>query len=299
MSAVKYVMKFLRSTPKKPLPPLRKASSSTASNLKVDDDVTENEKLAWKLCASTALIRQPLVEPKKNGLEQTFEDFMSKVEYEKSVLSEWEIEKERQTKLIKKIEAGKAEASSLDFKFSNQELEDGFEVSLKQLKESFEEETPDDGDVRNPNRRCREPLVLITKQKLGKDHVWMLPVKEWVEGETLRETAENSLSCVSLDNVADSKIAPTFISNAPSTFYKYKIPKIARHDASCVGVKLFIFSAFVPRNSYASSQVDVKVYSNENITDNENVVDYAWVAADEMRKFMKPKYVDVLQGIIM
>merc|ERR1712096_281868 len=184
-------------TPKKPLPPLRKASSSTASNLKVDDDVTENEKLAWKLCASTALIRQPLVEPKKNGLEQTFEDFMSKVEYEKSVLSEWEIEKERQTKLIKKIEAGKAEASSLDFKFSNQELEDGFEVSLKQLKESFEEESPDDGDVRNPNRRSREPLVLITKQKLG---------KEW-------ETAENSLSCVQLDDVADSKIAPTFISN--------------------------------------------------------------------------------------
>ena len=46
---------------------------------------------------------------------------------------------------------------------------------------------PSDTDVRNPNRRMREPLVLITKQKLGKDHVWMLPVKEWVEGETLRE----------------------------------------------------------------------------------------------------------------
>ena len=44
------------------------------------------------------------MEPRKNGLEQTFEDFMSKVEYEKSVLSEWELEKQRQTSLIKKIE---------------------------------------------------------------------------------------------------------------------------------------------------------------------------------------------------
>jgi len=263
--------------------------------LSVDQD-SEGEKLAWKLCASTALIRQPLVEPKKNGLEQTFEDFMSKVEYEKSVLSEWELEKQRQTSLIKKIESGKAEASSLDFKFSNQELEDGFEVSLKKFKESFEEASPPDNDVRNPNRRMREPLVLITKQKLGKDHVWMLPLKEWVEGETLRETAENSLQCVQLNNVADAKIAPRFVSNAPSTFYKYKIPKVARD--SFIGVKLFIFSAFVPRDSYSGSTVDVKVYSDD-IIDNKNVVDYAWVAADEMRNFMKPKYVDALRGIIM
>ena len=38
---------------------------------------------------------------------------------------------------------------------------------------------------------------------------------------------------------------------------------------------------------------------NKKNTDNKEVVDYAWVAADEMRNFMKPKYVDALQGIIM
>ena len=54
--------------------------------------------------------------------------------------------------------------------------------------------------------------------------------------------------------------------------------------------------------SKKSDVILTKLLNIKNIiknTDNKEVVDYAWVAADEMRNFMKPKYVDALQGIIM
>lgn len=218
---------------------------------------------------------------------------MSQLEFEKSIISDWEIEKTRQAALIQGVEAGKIEASSLDFKFSNQEIEDGCDISLTKFKESFKETSPDDTNLRNPNRRPHDTLVLITKQKLGKDHVWMLPLKAWVEGETLRETAENALSSL----VGSNKLPAQFISNAPSTFYKYKIPKLARKAETCVGVKLFIYSAFLPRTSYSRSTVDLNSFAN--VMREEDVVDFAWVAADEMRTFMKPKYVDMLRGILL
>jgi len=268
---------------------VRRASTSTAA---IDvEHLVESEKLSWKLCASTCLIRLPLIEQKKNKIERSFEDFMSQLEFEKSVFSDWEMEKARQNSLIQGVESGKVDVSSLDFKFSNQEIEDGCDVSLMKFKESFGEIVSDDNDLRNPNRRSNDTLVLITKQKLGKDHVWMLPLKAWVEGETLRETAENALS-----NLTGNNLSARFISNAPSTFYKYKIPKMARRSQT-VGVKLFIYSAFIPRNTYSRSTVDLNSFAN--ILQEDDVVDYAWVAADEMRTFMKPKYVDMLRGILL
>lgn len=279
-----------------------RTSSSTAM-ASINLDLAEGDKLGWRLCASTCLIRLPQLEPEKNRLEQSFEDFASKLEFEKSVLCDWELEKIRQSALIQGVESGKVDVSSLDFKFSNQEIEDGCEVSLAKFKESFEEIDIDDSDLKNPNRRPHESLVLITKQKLGKDYVWMLPLKPWTEGETLRETAQNALW-----QLTGNELQAKFISNAPASFYKYKIPKLARRSSHssdhsqtdpCVGVKLFIYSAFMPRDSYSLSPSNNSGSALLRELDSADVVDYAWVAADEMRRYMKPKYVDALRSIML
>lgn len=103
-----------------------------------------------------------------------------------------------------------------------------------------------------------------------------------------------------------SELQAQFISNAPASFYKYKIPKLARRSSSadptndpCVGVKLFIYSAFIPRESYAVSSSSASTSALLRELDSADVVDYAWVAADEMRRFMKPKYVDALRSIML
>jgi len=84
-----------------------------------------------------------------------------------------------------------------------------------------------------------------------------------------------------------------FTSNAPSGFYKYKFPKGARDD-DCVGAKLFIYNAFLPRDSESSAtyQFDVKAID-------ESVLDHAWVARDELRSFMKPKYIAAIDKIVL
>jgi len=261
---------------------------SFASAVAIEKDF-EAEKPAWQLCASTCLIRLPLVEPKKQPIEQTFGDFMSHLEFEKSVLCDWELEKIKQNQQIADVEAGKVESRSLTFKFSNQEIEDGYDINLTKFKDTFKEIELDHSNIKDVNRKPEDTLVLITKQKLGGDYVWTLPMKSWKEGETLRETAENAIS------TCNSSLPAEFISNAPSTFYKYKIPKKARPGDSYLGVKLFIYSAFIPRNSYTRTTIDIGLMDDNN----DDVVDYAWVASDELREYMKPKYGEIIRSILL
>jgi len=262
----------------------------SSANVAIQKDY-DFEKLSWKLCASTCLIRLPLVERTKTELEKKFFDYMSSVEFEKSVLCDWEVNKNHQNEQIRLVKAGNLDASKLEFKFSNQELEDSFQTSLAKFKDSLDFQEPDNSDFKNVNRKPEDTLVLITKQKLGKDYVWMLPTKPWDEGETLRETAENALHhCIDCNN------SPKFVSNSPASFYKYKLPKIARPEASCVGVKLFIYSAFIPRNTYTKSTVNFDMMESFIKDDNSG---FAWVTLNELKSFMKPKYVKIIQNIVL
>lgn len=47
------------------------------------------------------------------------------------------------------------------------------------------------------HRKLDRNLVLLVKEKLGDQDVWMLPQAEWQPGETLRGTAERVLATLS------------------------------------------------------------------------------------------------------
>lgn len=47
------------------------------------------------------------------------------------------------------------------------------------------------------HRKLDSNLVLLVKEKLGDQDVWMLPQAEWQPGETLRGTAERTLATLS------------------------------------------------------------------------------------------------------
>ena len=94
-----------------------------------------------------------------------------------------------------------------------------------------------------------------------------------------------------LDTCCGENTGAFFTSNAPSGFYKYKFPKVAREDG--LGAKLFIYNAFLPRNSTTNA-----TYSF-NVKPGGSVLDYAWIARDEMRAYMKPKYIAAIDRIIL
>lgn len=44
------------------------------------------------------------------------------------------------------------------------------------------------------NRRLDSNLMLLVKQKIGDQKLWLLPQAEWQPGETLRSTAERTMA---------------------------------------------------------------------------------------------------------
>lgn len=161
---------------------------STQPNLDVDVEklAADNGPSPWKLCAAVCLVRLPVLEEEINPLEEKYMNMKDEIEYEHSVYNDWELESQRQQQLIKDIEAGNKNPEDVDFKETNQDLEDSYDVSYNEFKETATLSTPDDEDKKNMNRRPRDSLVLITKQQLGSDMVWMLPRVERSECETMR-----------------------------------------------------------------------------------------------------------------
>lgn len=58
-------------------------------------------------------------------------------------------------------------------------------------------EADEKNDRTSLHRQLDRNLVLLVKEKLGDEDVWMLPQAEWQPGETLRGTAERILATLS------------------------------------------------------------------------------------------------------
>ena len=51
-----------------------------------------------------------------------------------------------------------------------------------------------DNDVSSPRRCLADALLLLARQQVGADSLWLLPQTERRDGETLRQTAERALA---------------------------------------------------------------------------------------------------------
>ena len=94
-----------------------------------------------------------------------------------------------------------------------------------------------------------------------------------------------------LDKYCGAGVNAFFTSNAPSGFYKYKFPKGAREEY--IGAKLFIYNAYLPRESQTHATYTF------NASKVDQVLDHAWLARDELRSFMKPKYIAAVDKTIL
>ncbi|KFU94467.1 hypothetical protein M959_09755, partial [Chaetura pelagica] len=203
------------------------------------------------------------------------------IELEKSHYSDHEIRKLEEEEQLRRRKESTFDDDEAPGKtvIMAQDLEDKWEQKLQQFKAA---PRVTDADKKNNrmslDRRLDSNLMLLVKQKIGNQELWLLPQVEWQPGETLRGTAERALATVLGDHI-QAKI----LGNAPHGIYKYKFPKAIRTEHN-VGAKVFFFKAFLQSSDW--SQAELKK-------------DYLWVTKDELGDYLKSEYLKKVNRFLL
>ncbi|XP_054858701.1 39S ribosomal protein L46, mitochondrial [Eublepharis macularius] len=226
----------------------------------------------WRLLGALCLQRPPRVTQAMTPLEKEVAEIVEQMDMEKSMYSDYEIrclaEEERLQRRKDKLEDDDDSRKEIVLA---QDLEDAWEQKLRKFSPAPRLTDADkDGDRTSLNRKLDQNLLLLVKQKVGNQEVWLLPQAEWQDGETLRATAERALVALSGSHW-DAK----FLGNAPCGFYKYKFPRAVQSDTG-VGAKVFFFKALLLQDSKPPLP--------------KGKPDYVWVSKGELADYLKPEY---------
>uniref|UniRef100_A0A1A7Z0F1 Large ribosomal subunit protein mL46 n=2 Tax=Iconisemion striatum TaxID=60296 RepID=A0A1A7Z0F1_9TELE len=236
-------------------------------------DVTQREGSPWALMAAVCLQRLPVISADCSPMEQRFKRLMQQMELEKSLLSDHELRLLEDAERMRRKQAADYDSDEEDGHDNQeimlaQDLEDTWEQKLRSFQPAARVRADVDKDLTSVERCLAEPLLLLTKQQVGDEKLWLLPQAPWQEGETLRQTAERALTAVTA-----AGFKATFLGNTPCGVYKYKLPK-ARRTESSVGTKVFFFKALLEDRSPAKAPS----------------MPLVWVKKSELQQYLKPNY---------
>eukprot|EP00079_Xenopus_tropicalis_P022123 XP_012813916.1 PREDICTED: 39S ribosomal protein L46, mitochondrial isoform X1 [Xenopus tropicalis] len=208
-------------------------------------------------------------------------ELTQQMELESSLYSDHEIRLMEDTARLRRKQSDHYDSDEEDDKeiVLAQDLEDMWEQKSRQFRLAPRiTEADKKNDKSTINRKLANNLVLLVKEKIGKEEIWMFPQMEWQFGETMRKTAERALTSLS-----DNHIPAHFLGNAPCGFYKYKFPKLLRAE-DVVGAKVFFFKALLKSGDF---------------TFNKKQGEYVWVAKEELKDYLKPAYLSQVNRFVI
>jgi large subunit ribosomal protein L46 len=191
----------------------------------------------WDLASAVCLERKPRLTKNLKDIELKYFETLAKAEYELSYKSDHEIRKIKDKMYAEEMKKKDSFIEETPLQTA-QEFEDACKKELEQFQFANRmTEADEKNDTTSTERNLTKSLLLVTKQRLGKQSYWLLPQGLRQEGETMRQAAERVLR----DNCG-SNLQSKFMGNAPCGFYKYRYPKSANIEQS-VGMKVFFFKA--------------------------------------------------------
>ncbi|XP_067874153.1 39S ribosomal protein L46, mitochondrial isoform X2 [Heterodontus francisci] len=255
---------------------------SALHSLRVTGGPSQSPRVSgWQCCGAVCLQRAAVLSREKNPMESAFARRLEQIELEKSLYSDherrvFEDEEKIRWRQADDYDSDEDEDVGQDI-VTAQDLEDVWEQKLRQFRAADRVlEAEKKNDRSTLNRRLEEKLILLVKEKVGDEEIWLLPQSEWKPGETMRQTAERTLSTLS-----GNELQAVFLGNAPVGFYKYKYPKAMR-TSNAVGAKVFFFKALLING-------DLKTRRKG---------DYVWVTKSELKDYLKPKYLQQVSRFI-
>ncbi|RZC36700.1 39S ribosomal protein L46, mitochondrial, partial [Asbolus verrucosus] len=215
---------------------------------------------------AVCLERKPVIVQELNKLESDYKNLLAEVEFERSLKSDHEVRHEKEIKQMEQLKKGGD--VDVHLKQTAQESVDAWTEEASQFKFSSKiTEADKQNDVKSLNRKLDKHLVLVVKQKVGKDSLYLLPQDLRQDGETLRQTAERVLK-----DACGSDVKAMIYGNAPFGFYKYKYPKHVRNENNSIGAKVFIYFARYQKGHLQSQN------------------DYKWLDRAELEDILPPEY---------
>ncbi|XP_047623457.1 39S ribosomal protein L46, mitochondrial isoform X4 [Phacochoerus africanus] len=169
----------------------------------------------WRLLGALCLQRPPLVTKPLTPLQQEMADLLQQIEIERSLYSDHELRALDEAQQLAKKKSDLYEEEDEQNILLAQDLEDMWEQKFLHFKLGARLTEADEKDDRTSlHRKLDRNLILLVREKLGDQDIWMLPQSDWQPGETLRQTAERTLATLSgfkhTSTSADEDISFTF-----------------------------------------------------------------------------------------
>ncbi|XP_029112143.1 large ribosomal subunit protein mL46 [Scleropages formosus] len=225
----------------------------------------------WKLFGAVCLQRLPVLSQKPTPLEERFGELVHQLDLENSLYSDHELrlqeEAERMSRKKDDYDSDEEDSAHQDI-ITAEDLEDSWEQRLKKVRTSLVFQEMDEKNLSCVDRCLSDNLMLLAKQRVGEEDLWLLPQQPWEAGETLRQTAERALA-----SLPGADFKATFLGNVPCGVYKYKFPKDIRTE-SCVGAKVFFFKALLSKDHHSKTQEGA----------------FMWLRKEELSDYLRPAY---------
>lgn len=233
----------------------------------------------WDLLSAVSLERKPVVARKLNEMETKVQNYFLETELERSCKSDHEIQLITDKIKLEQLKKGDRDLD-LDTipEQSAQDFEDASAEELKNFKfADTKTEADESNNTKSNDRHLDRNLLLLVKETIGKNPVWVLPQGERQEGETLRQTAERILR-----EKCGPELKADFFGNAPIGFYKYKYPKLSRSKS--IGAKIFFFKAQFKKGNVKP--------------DSKSLIDFQWATRKELQVLQSDYSKSVLMFLV-
>lgn len=187
----------------------------------------------WDLLSAVCLERHPVITKPMEDIEVRFQKMLAQIEFENSLMSDFELKKER----AKKQKHDTLDSDHVMTSQMIQDLEDSWQNELQTFKLAPRVSAKEDNADVSLKRKLDKNLVLLVEQNIGNSRFWIPPQSIRKETETMIQTAHRTLQ-----ELCGDTVRVQFYGKAPIGFYKYKYPK-SMQCAGKDGAKIFYFLA--------------------------------------------------------
>ncbi|CAE7371278.1 MRPL46, partial [Symbiodinium microadriaticum] len=133
-------------------------------------------------------------------------------------------------------------------------------------------------DTRSLERKLSNSLFLIVKRN-RESHSWQFPQGKWLDGETMRQTAER------VNDRTVGEIRRWFVSNSPIGHFCYAYPPAMQEQRKQYGAKVFFYRAQLIEGEL---KLETRLYK-----------DYAWIARSEVGEYFDPDLAEYMQELLI